>query len=75
VLRTKKIKSGRYEIVGTPLLLDRDDAPRFGMPQEWTIVHRDKAGDPLLTGKGKDVTLRQLETLMEACAPLFTVAG
>jgi hypothetical protein len=67
-LKTRKIADGNYEIVGTSLVVSRDEAPRYGYPQEWSIVTRQQPEVPLLTGKSKSHALGCLLALLEGCS-------
>lgn len=66
-MKTCKIESGVYEIVGTDLIVCRGDPPKFGMPQEWHVCPKDDPYWPLLTANGKDLAVSNVAKIVAAC--------
>jgi hypothetical protein len=63
--KTKKLEAGKYEVVGTRLVISKGDPPKFGMTQMWDVHLMDGSdwGRWLFEARGKDHARDILERL------------
>jgi hypothetical protein len=78
-IKTRKLEPGLYEVVGTPLVIEKGDAPKFGMAQMWWVKSRapehGEWGLYLFESKGKEDAKRVLEAVLRDCAAIAKAEG
>lgn len=71
-ISTRKLEPGLYEVVGTPLVIEKGDPPKFGMAQMWWVKSRapehGEWGLYLFEARGKDAAKQALEAILKDCA-------
>lgn len=64
-LKLRKLGAGRYQIGETSLTIEKGEAPRFRMPQEWDVMDGETY---LFSAKGKDMAAQTIERILRAFA-------
>ena len=65
-MKTTKLADGVYQIVGTDLVIERGDPPRYRQPQEWLLVPSFARHQILLIGYGKANVVSRVEMILAA---------
>ena len=65
-LKTRKLAEGRYAIVGTRLIVQRGDPPRYREQQEWFLMLDDDDNTVLLIAFGKAQAVDRVEMILAA---------